>query len=118
MIVLFHRTTEEGASAILDAGFRDATGNYLTSQEWTGVWFSNVPLDVNEGAKGDVLLKVSLSLTERDIAPYEWIEEGKPYREWLVPAALVNPAAQVEIVDDEDPELPSMFPVDGRPPAL
>ena len=118
MIVLFHRTTEEVATSILDAGFRDTTGTYLTSQEWTGVWFSNVPLDTNEGAKGDVLLKVSLSLTEDEIADYEWIEEGKPYREWLVPAALINPAARVEVVDDEDPQLPSLFLVDGRPPAL
>ena len=24
------------------------------------------------------------------VAPFEWIEEGKPYREFLVPAAVLN----------------------------
>jgi hypothetical protein len=27
---------------------------------------------------------------EDDLAFYEWSEEGKPYREWLIPAAIVN----------------------------
>jgi hypothetical protein len=43
-----------------------------------------VPLDVNEGAEGDTLLRIDLSMPESDIADYEWIEEGKPYREWLI----------------------------------
>lgn len=118
MIVLFHCTTQEAATSILNAGFRDATDNYLTRHEYTGVWLSNVPLDVNEGAKGDILLKVSLSLAENDIAPYEWIEKGKPYREWLAPAALINPAAQVAIVEEDDPSLPSPLDPEYNPKFL
>jgi hypothetical protein len=33
------------------------------------------------------------------LAPYEWIEEGKPYREWLAPAAVLNESAKVRLVD-------------------
>jgi hypothetical protein len=31
---------------------------------------------------------VQLDMTDADLARYEWVEEGKGYREWLAPAAL------------------------------
>ena len=72
----------------LALGFRDGRGTYLTSNEYTGVWLSNVPLDCNEGAAGDELL--SLEIPDEVITKYEWIEEEKPYREFLVPAVVLN----------------------------
>jgi len=27
------------------------------------------------------------------------VDEGKPYREWLVPAAVINKAGQVKLAD-------------------
>jgi hypothetical protein len=85
-VKVYHRTFH--AAAILREGFRDSTGIYMTDQEFTGVGVSDSPLDVNEGAKGDVILTfdVPIDLFER----YEWIEEGKPYRESLIPAAVLN----------------------------
>ena len=72
-------------------GFKDGSGYYLTDRKWSGVWLSNVPLDGNEGARGDVLLAVSLRIKSAELrAKYEWIEEGKGYREFLIPAAVVN----------------------------
>jgi hypothetical protein len=68
----------------------------MTTEEHSGVWLADVPLDSNEGADGDTLLEVTFD----DLAPladYEWVEEGKPYREWLVPAALVNLIGKVRI---------------------
>jgi hypothetical protein len=62
----------------------------MTNREWTGVWLSDVPLDANEGAIGDVLLRLSLKVPARDLRFWEWQEEGKPYREFLVPAELIN----------------------------
>ena len=59
----------------------------------------------------DVLLEVALDMGEDDLASYEWSEEGKPYREWLIPAAIVNARATVRIVEDED-GLPSRFQLD------
>lgn len=105
-LILFHRTTSEAAMTILAEGFRDATGTYLTVNEYTGVWLSDQQLDENEGANGDTLLRVVIP--DGDLSDYEWIEEGKPYREFLVPAALINQTATVTIerVDQDGFRLP------------
>jgi hypothetical protein len=82
----YHRTSH--AAAIMAGGFRDATDYYMTDQLFTGVWFSDRPLDVNEGAGGDTLLMVDLP--DDVFAAHEWVEEGKPFRESLIPAEVVN----------------------------
>jgi hypothetical protein len=87
---LFHGTSAGTARVILSSGFKDGIGNYLTTNEYPGVWLSNVSLDANEGAEGDTLLEVNLDLADEELRPYEWAKEGKPYREWLIPAALFN----------------------------
>ena len=81
-------------------GFIDATGTYFTDQEFSGVWVSDVPLDANEGACGDDLFEITLDVPEAAIADYEWVEEGKPYREWLMPAAVLNSHATLMEVSD------------------
>jgi hypothetical protein len=85
-MLFYHRTP--AADAILGKGFKDSTGLYITSQPHTGVWLSDVPLDENEGAKGQVVL--AIDIPERVLVPYEWVEDGKGYREFLAPAKLVN----------------------------
>jgi len=91
---VYHRTLH--SAAILREGFRDSTGTYMTDQEFTGVWVSDCPLDINEGGRGDVVLTldVPIDVFER----YEWIEEGKPYRESLIPASVLNALATPRIV--------------------
>ena len=81
---------------ILRDGFRNATGRYLTNREWSGVWVSDRPLDNNEGASGEALLQITIA--EDLLAAFEWVEEGKPYREWLVPAAVLNDAGTVRLL--------------------
>jgi hypothetical protein len=98
-MILYHRTTAAAAADILHDGFRDGVGRYLTSNVWSGVWLSNVPLDSNEGAEGDVLLRVELALDEEDLTRFEWVEEGKYYREWLIPARLINSHGTVQACD-------------------
>ena len=98
MIALYHSTSREAAESILAHGFRDGIGYYMAnrrwSRRWSGVWLSDVPLD---GGGGGVLLRVHLKLPESDLVEYEWIEEGKPYREWLVPAAILNSVMRIEV---------------------
>ncbi len=57
---------------------------------WTGVWFANIPVDANEGAKGDTLLVVEAptKLFEK----YEWVDESgfSRYREAMIPADEIN----------------------------
>jgi hypothetical protein len=54
----------------------------------------------NEGAHGDVLLAVDILI--QHVREFEWIEEGKGYREFLVPAAVLNTHARVR-VKERDP---------------
>jgi len=87
-MIFYHSTTRENAARILRDGFCDRTDYYLTSQLHTGVWLSDMPLDENEGASSEE--RLCLELDEARVTPFEWIEEGKGYREFLVPAAIVN----------------------------
>jgi hypothetical protein len=36
------------------------------------------------------VLEIGLDLPEAAIADYEWIEPGKGYGEWLIPAKIIN----------------------------
>lgn len=83
---VYHRTDHAGA--IVEHGFRDATGTYMTDHEFSGVWVADRPLDPNEGAWGRFV--ISLDVPESELEPYEWVEEGRFYREFLVPAELLN----------------------------
>lgn len=104
-MILYHVTNDKSAESILTSGFRDNTGTYMTGEEHTGVWVSNIPLDENEGAAGGIVLKITSALSEVDIGGFEWIEEDKPYREWLVPAQLLNSTSQVsQLGPDEEAE--------------
>ena len=98
-MILYHRTNTAAAGVILRRGFRDRAGIYGTTVRSAGVWFSDEPLDANEGAPGTVLLRVALRINRREMDPHEWREASKPYREWQLPAELVNSrAASVRVV--------------------
>jgi hypothetical protein len=72
----------------------------LAQTQTSRVCFSNVPLDINEGAKGGHLLEITLR-PDCDISAYELIEEGKPYREWCVPAKIINERMMIRpVVED------------------
>lgn len=76
----------------------------MTGNERTGVWLSDSPLDANEGAAGRYVLAVDIP--EYIAARYEWVEEGKGFREFLVPARVVNKYGPPTIEDDEGPSPP------------
>jgi hypothetical protein len=100
-MILYHRTNRKAAESILCDGFMDGEGTYLTDRVWRGVWLSDRPLDENEGACGDVLLRIHVSVPAREIGnKYEWVEEGKGYREFLIPAEVLN--AQVKKLSVEE----------------
>jgi hypothetical protein len=98
MLAVFHRTTKDAAAKILRDGFRDTTSRYLTDREWSGVWVSDRPLDNSEGASGEALLQIDIA--EELLTAFEWVEEGKRFREWLVPAAVLNDAGTVRLLDE------------------
>jgi len=98
-VLYYHRTSRENARSILRNGFRDGKGRYLTAKIWKGVWVSNRPLDSNERAEGDALLEIRVP--ESEVTPFEWAEEEKPYREFLVPARVLNEKAITVLSDVE-----------------
>lgn len=101
LLRLYHRTTSSSAESILAGGFRDRVGAYGTDVELCGVFLSDRPLDANEGATGDVLLIVEISLTRAEQEDCELVEEGKSYREFIVPADSLNNRASARVTDDE-----------------
>jgi hypothetical protein len=99
-MLMYHRTTAKNAKRILKEGFNDSIGSYGTDHEFSGVWLSLEPLDINEGAGGDTLLYVVLDCSEDELANFEWVESGKTYREWLIPAAIINLHGRVRKVTE------------------
>ena len=97
-MILYHRTN--AAKAILRNGFRDCKGSYMFEGNFTlrGVFFSDRPLDCNDGANGDQLLQVTLP-DSLDISAHELIEEDKTYREWCIPAQLINRYGLIRLCD-------------------
>ena len=93
---LYHRTTAKNAASILRDGFKDATKDYGLRDKkgeailQTGVWVSDVPLDPNDGANGDTVLEVIIDAAGTDLEEFEWIEDGRRYREWLIRAEILN----------------------------
>jgi hypothetical protein len=97
-VKLYHRTP--AGDAILAEGFRNGRGHYLTSNIYEGVWLSNMPLSAASGAPGDDVLVVEMP--EEVIAEFEWVDETNgEYREWLVPADIVN-RFPVERCDEDE----------------
>jgi hypothetical protein len=94
---VYHRTG--AAQSILSRGFREGVGFYLTSRVHRGVWLSDRPLDENDGAFGDTVLAVKIPI--RELRSSEWVEEGKGYREFLVPARVVNSFGPPRVVDHD-----------------
>jgi hypothetical protein len=95
-LVLWHRTAS--AANILSHGWHDGgsadgqRGALAIAALGQGVYVSNRPLDCHEGAKGEQLLRVVLALSEGEISEYEIVEESgdATYREWCMPAAVLN----------------------------
>ena len=101
-----YHTTDQ-AEAILRDGFRDGTGSFmLAGLTLTGVFVSRWPVDVNEGAKGEQVLEVTLP-DDLDLEPWEIAEEDRPVWEWCVPADLLNERGTFRLLSDEElDELP------------
>lgn len=99
--ILFHHTTQEDARAILDDGFRNDCGSYLSNRTWAGVWLSASP-EVASLTTSGVSLAVKLAMTENELERWEWTGEGRQTREWLIPARVLN--AKVAGVSLETPQ--------------
>src|ERR671923_1156729 len=104
-MIVYHRTSY--ADAIEREGFRD--GYYLMPPpvgELRGVFVSaDWPLDENEGADGDTVLAVEIP--DELFVEHEHVEEGKTYREAMIPADRLNEhlASVRRLTGEEEEEL-------------
>ena len=92
---LYHGAAIVHAKQMLAEGFENLTNNFglfnaATGEpvNTTGVFFSDVVLDENEGVNSEAYLV--LDIPDAELTQYEWFEEGKGYREWCIPAELAN----------------------------
>jgi hypothetical protein len=88
LVRLYHRS--RAAEAILRDGFVGGSGTYLTNSHFEDVvWLSDSSelgnQEVPDGAVFQVDVPVGVGL---DV--WEVVEEGKPFREWAIPADVVN----------------------------
>lgn len=89
---LYHRTS--APEAILRDGFRGRP----EAKRFRGVWFAEGPLDAQESIGGTTVL--SVEIPEADIASFE-VEQGRSYREWCIPAEVVNRFGPPAVHDDD-----------------
>jgi hypothetical protein len=97
-MIFYHQTSAAGAKAILVSAFRNGVRSHgLVNFELRGVWISQEPVGmVQLNGREPRLLEIKLP-DNLDISEYELIEEGKPYREWCVPAELINQHGSVRL---------------------
>jgi len=96
----FHATTARAAEEILVTGFRDAEGYYGSPMLLRGVFLSEWPLDEGDG-RSTALFEIWVPRVI-DMSDYELVEDGKPHREWCVPASLINERAEWRQVGDKE----------------
>jgi hypothetical protein len=65
----------------------------------TGVFFSAEPVDISDGAGGEALLVVEVADA---LDEFEIIEDLKGFREWCVPAAILNRGTVRPMSHDEE----------------
>lgn len=86
--------TTNAYEKILSDGFKNGRGRYMTDKVFEGVWFADSPMGLGDfGLRSDDYV-LYLEIPDEVFEKYEWIEEGKPYREALIPAKIVNKFGQ------------------------
>jgi hypothetical protein len=110
-VTVYHHTS--AASAILEYGFHDLVGLYAQTRAGmiVGVAVSDVPLDRYLDTTAYELLAVDVP--EGELLPYEFEESGKPYREFRVPAEVLNRCGPARLVNAGD--MPPASQTAGQP---
>jgi hypothetical protein len=96
-MIVYHVTGPSAAAAIERDGFKDNTAQFMAEAEYTGVWVSDVPLE--DAWSGDDRVVFEMDVPTETLSEWEWVPETPNYyREWLVPAAVLNRAGRRRVV--------------------
>lgn len=98
---VYHLTKPDVAAAILADGFRDGSGAYYTDKEHFGVWVSDRPLIIELQGPPEVVC-LAIEIDEAALIGFEWITDGIGYREWLVPADVLNKRGQIAQLSEDE----------------
>jgi hypothetical protein len=96
-MILFHGTSRKRAVTILEEGFRDGKVTY-SQYTLAGVRLSQKGPDKDRPGV-ETFLEVDTNLSESELSAYEWIEEGREFREFFVPALIVNSRSSIRMAD-------------------
>jgi len=97
---LYHETAPKNVGSILADGFHDSGPVRTAAGEIYGVFVADQP---PQFGRGWALIYVDADLTDHDLAPYAWNTRAWPlhgnrYREWCVPAALLNRCGRPHVI--------------------
>jgi hypothetical protein len=84
---LYH--VSDDTRTILERGFQDGPGFYRDGKMHRGVWLFDRPIEAGEDRPADsrtVVVDVPDDLALR----HEWLDEPREYRQFLIPASVVN----------------------------
>src|SRR2546423_2648726 len=98
---VYHQT--DAAEAILVSGFRDGTTHPLNILLGPGVWVSTFPLNGNESATGEAVLRLDMPgalFVDHELLPDG--EDDRTYREALIPAALLNQYGPPSLLSEDE----------------
>ncbi len=97
-LALYYGTTSKDAERILNRGFEDLRSGFLTDSELHGVRLFDRLRAADEGRTRECYVSVQFR-DEAALKEFEVIEEGKPYRKWVVPAAFIKDNASVALFE-------------------
>lgn len=110
--LLYHVTSMRVASEVMEAGFVDGEGSYMSpGSTLKGVFLSNRAL-LGPFPHG-VVLEVCFSIPIGRLNEFEVVDEDLEYREWCVPANFIKRWAEVRLADVTTPD-DFLDPVIGR----
>ena len=102
MTTFYHGTSAAVADQILVSGFRDAPALWGNDGAIAGIWVSNAPVIATYG---EVCLRLTFTLLPSFFDDYQVVLEdpttGPGYREWVLPANLINQYANIERYDTD-----------------
>ena len=101
VLILYHYTSWENACSIRERGFLDGVDAHMTRHE--AVWLTDDSDDPFQGAGGTCRIAVHILATEAVLDQFERRDEESDYREWLIPAEVLNNlVGGLDITDEVD----------------
>lgn len=94
----YHVTRRQTAHEIEQQGFKDAQGCSADEQPVRGVWVAARPLIAECGFEDAAVFE--LDLPEDGLRQYALPRDPKGYRQWCVPASLVNGVPRRRLTKD------------------